>query len=259
MTFRSGSLWRTAYELDLTAQPGQNIRTGGSGTKTIDGKTWTWDNDGNVASADIVNGTGLVIVANATATGYYEGANIRTAATLTLPVSSAIPQFDICQNAVRVLVRALLIGADADVEGVQVFFEYATSPRDQNMSVLKVFSGASLGFQSTSNIDPAAGPPAVAYETVYAFNSNGSAHDILGVTFKPPGEVQFWSGLYVAGEKMRLSAQRGSIHQNAGIPAIRTTAAPRFGFCQVTNNVAGALTTTFTHVRVDYCDLLPAI
>ena len=259
MTFRSGNLWRTAYDVDFTAQANQDLQVGGAGAKTIAGRTWNWDNPANVASANIVSGTGLVIVANATATGYFEGANARTAATLTMPFTTAIPLFDICQNGVRILTRMVLTNADTNSEGGHLFVENTTSPRDQNVSVLKLFSGASLGFQANSNVDPAIGPPVPAYEVAYPFNSGNFAHDVLGLTFIPPKAVQFWSGLYVAGQRMRLSAQRGNIHQNVAIPAMRTNAAPRFGICQVTNNATAALTTTFTHLRVDYCDFVPAI
>lgn len=252
MTFRSGGLWRKAYELDFTVQSALNIRTGGDGAKVIDGKTWTWANDASVASADIVPGTGLVIVANATVTGYYEGGATRTAATLTLPVSSAINLFDINQNSVRVLARMTLTGADADTEGGKLFMEHVSAPASQNASIAKWFTGGSLGFQTNESHDPT-------YTTPYPNNPVAPADDILALVFVPNDGWQGYSGLYAAGDKMRLRTQRGSFIQTLGTTRIGVAADVRLGLCQVTNNAAAALTTTFTHLRVDFDDRHPAV
>jgi hypothetical protein len=252
MTMRSGTLWRTAYSVDLTAQANLNIRTGGNGTKTIDGKVWTWRNDGNLATANVVNGgDGIVMVASATNTGYYEGSNANTAPCLTLPITTAFPSFVFGQNAIRVLARIKLTNADASAEGGKLFIEDATTPQNQNVAIAKQYSGG-LGFQVNDSLDPT-------YITQYAFNTAVSTDDILCLVLIPGKMWQAYTGTYVAGEKMRLSTFRTSFAQNTGTPAFKTPANIRIGLCQTTNNTAGTLTTAFTHLRVDFCDLLPTI
>lgn len=252
MTFRSGPLWRQVYSVDFTALTGQNIKTGGDGNKTIDGLTWLWGNNANLTSCDIVPGTGLVMVASAANTGYYEGANVRTAPNLTIPVSTLYSLYDITVNVVRVLARMLLTNADATAEGGKVFLEYVAVPKDQNFSLLKAFSGGAIGFQSNSNTDPN-------YETVYAFNSAGSTDDVLGFAFWPPKSFQCYSGIFVPGERMRFQNQRGAIFQNVAGQPIRKSADARIGLCQITNNATASLTTTFTHLRIDIHDRQPSI
>lgn len=252
MTFRSGPLWRKAYEVDFTALAGQNIKTGGDGNKTIDGLTWLWGNNANLTSCDIVPGTGIVMVASTANTGYYEGANVRSAPNLTIPVASVATQFDITVNVLRVLVRMTLTNADTAAEGGKVFLEYVTTPKDQNFSILKAFSSGFLGFQTNSSTDPT-------YETVYAFNGAASTDDVLGFAFWPPKAFQCYTGAYIAGERMRFQNQRGAIFQNIASQPIRKTADARVGFCQITNNATGTLTTTFTHMRVDVHDRQPAL
>jgi len=252
MTTTDGGLWRTAYEQDLTTLANQNIKTGGNGNKTIDGKVWLWANDANCASANVVNGTGIVIVANATATGFYEGAIVRSAPNLTIPVLSLMPLFDICQNAIRVMVRMVLTGADAAAEGGKLFLEYVTTPENQNVSIGKLFSAGSLGFIVNDALNPTFAQP-------YPFNTTSNADDILSIIFWPNKGWETHSGLYVAGEKMRLRSSRSSFWQNTGTPSIRFATDVRLGICQVTNNATASLTTTFTHLRVDFHDRHPAL
>lgn len=252
MTFRSGPLWRKGYEVDFTALAGQNIRTGGDGNKTIDGLVWLWGNNANLTSCDIVPGVGIVMVASPANTGYYEGANVRTAPNLTLPVSTVLPLFDVTVNVLRVLVRMTLTNADAVAEGGKVFLEYVSAPKDQNFSILKAFSGGSLGFQTNSAIDPT-------YETIYPFNAAASTDDVLGFAFWPPKSFQCYTGTFVAGERMRFQNQRGSAFQGIAAQPIRKTTDARFGICQITNNASGTLTTTFTHMRVDVHDRQPSL
>lgn len=251
MTFRSGGLWRTGYEVDLTTLANQNIRTGGNGNKTIDGKVWLWANDANCASANVVNGQGIVIVASATATGFYEGTIGRSAPNLTLPVLSAVPNFDICQNVLRVTTRMVLTNADTPAEGGKLFVEYVTTPENQNVSIGKLFSAGSLGFIVNDALNPTFTQP-------YPFNTSASDDDILSIIFWPNKGWETYSGLHVAGEKMRLRTARLSFWQNTGTPSIRFNTDVRLGICQVTNNATGSLTTTFTHLRVDYHDRHPA-
>jgi hypothetical protein len=59
--------FQTAYSVDFTLLPTQNLLTGGDGTKTIDGKTWTLTNSANATTVFLNDGThsGLFIQCNA--------------------------------------------------------------------------------------------------------------------------------------------------------------------------------------------------
>lgn len=253
MSMRSGGLWRTAYNVDFTTLSNLNIKTGGNGNKTIDGKTWLWGNDANCASADVVNGTGIVIVANAVNTGFYEGANVRTAPNLTVPVQTLFPLYDVGQTAFRVMLRVILTGADANVEGTKLFVEDSTTPEGQGISLVKWFTAGAINYRVAEQLNPA-------FPVIYPDNTTANAtDDILSIIFWPPNGYETYTGQYVAGEKMRISTKRASDWQNIASPLMRLDTSPRIGFCQVTNNVTASLTTTFTHMRVDWHDRHPAL
>lgn len=252
MALRSGGLWRRAYEVDFTSLSNFNIKTGGNGNKTIDGKVWLWGNDANCATADIVNGTGLVITANAAVTGYYEGANVRTAPNLTIPILSVVPLFNISQNAIRVTTRMLLTNADQNTEGGKLFIEYVTAPETQNVSIAKWFTAGALGYQVNESHNPTFTAP-------YPNNTTSTADDILSLIFWPNRNYEAYSGLYVAGEKMRVRTSRTAFFHDIAQPPIKVNTDVRLGLCQVTNNATAALTTTFTHLRVDFHDRHPAL
>lgn len=252
MSYPGAMLWRTAYEVDFTAQTTQDLKGGGDGNKTIDGKTWLLGNSANCTSIDVTNGVGIVFVASATITGYYEGGATRNAPNLTLPISSALALYDLNQNAVRVVTRIQLTNADTAAEGGKLFMEYVSTPANQNAAIAKWFNGGAISFATNESHAPT-------FTNPYPTNSSNGTDDLLGLVFIPDKGWQAWSGLLATGDKMRLRNQRGSFKQAMGAPAILQGSDVRLGLCQVTNNNTASLTTTFTHMRVDFCDLLPAI
>jgi hypothetical protein len=57
-----GGVFADEYEVDFTGLGTQDLTSGGDGSKTIDGKTWTLANSANATSMDVTNGTGIVFV-----------------------------------------------------------------------------------------------------------------------------------------------------------------------------------------------------
>lgn len=85
-----GSGWKTALDLDFTAQTSQGITTDGS--YTIGGYSFTKINSANeVTHLQLTNGTGLVFVPNNSSTDYYSGTISLPAVRLSL--SSVIKNF----------------------------------------------------------------------------------------------------------------------------------------------------------------------
>ena len=142
----SASSWTTAYSVDFTSLGNQNLKTGGNGAKSIDGKAWTWANDANAATANVVSGSGIVITCNTTNSNY--GGPTRTTPILTLPfwtsgslASSSIANYSVQNHIVRVRLRVLLTSADNNSEGARVIIEDSTAPTNQNVNFFKGFSG----------------------------------------------------------------------------------------------------------------------
>ncbi len=152
----------------------------------------------------------------------------------------------------RVLLRVLLTNADAATEGAKLSIESIVNPEKQHCWIAKWFTGGAIKYRMSSGCDPN-------YEVVTGGggdDTNNTSHDIFGLVFTPDRVFEGYSGAYSAGELMRLTQSRGNIGQNIASPTMRfstdATAGPRLCFCQVTNNATGALTTTFTHMRVDF-------
>lgn len=61
--------WQTVYEVDFTTLANLNLKTGGDGTKVIDGRNWSFSGTADSTSADVVNGTGIVLVKPASVVG----------------------------------------------------------------------------------------------------------------------------------------------------------------------------------------------
>jgi hypothetical protein len=251
MAIFDGGLWRTAYEVDFTAAASLNLRTGGNGTKTIDGKVWTWGNDANCTSASVTNGTGIVIVASATSTGFYEGGNTRSAPNLTIPLSTVFPQFTYGQSTVRVMLRVLLTNAGANAEGIKFGIEDATTPVSQHFWIAKWFSGA-LSYRVSEGYDPT-------YTTIYADNAANVSDDVMGFVWSPPNTVEAYTGLYSAGRPLKFTHARGSWYSRVATQLLFVPTQPRLVIAQVTNNTNNDLTTTITHMRVDYASRHPAL
>ena len=237
--------WTSAYSVDFTSLGSQNLKTGGNGTKTIDGKVWTWENDANATSSNVTNGTGIVIVCNTNNSNY--GGSTRTTPILTLPFQTLISGYSVQRHIVRVRTRVLLTNCDANTEGARLIIEDSSAPTNQNVNYFKGFSGG-----VSNQVITVSGVTAVSTTR----STSTSTDDVLGLVWEGPKSVEFWSGTY--GGSLTLSTLRWSECQDMANPLMFKPTQPRIGLVAGTANVAGSFTATFTHMEVDYFSKNPA-
>ena len=108
----SASGYVTRFDLDFSAQTGASYAT--NGTYSIGGFTFTLGNRGNIASASLINGSGLSMTANSTPTEFgYQG--FRSAGLFSLPLLTADPSFGVLDG-LMAWTRLTLTAADANYE-----------------------------------------------------------------------------------------------------------------------------------------------
>lgn len=227
--------FRKAYEVDFTSLANLNIKTGGNGTKVIDGKSWTWANDSSSSTANVVNGTGIVVALNNTAS-----ANCL----LTIPVTSLFPGYSLIRHILRVSVRVLLTNSITNFEmgGVGI----TNGGGAGSFACIKGFNGAAncVLYQSQINTVTSAG---------------GQTDDVMGMMFDAPATAEGRSGLYVAGRPLRVQNLRASETQQVAAASVLQTT-PKI-FIQTSSSNSQALTdgfaATYTHFRLDYYDKIP--
>jgi len=244
----SSSSWTTAYSVDFTAlgaTADQNLKTGGNGSKTINGQTYTWANDANATSADLTNGTGIMIVLNTTNSNY--GGATRTTPILTIPFQSVFTGYSILNHIVRIRARVLLTNCDANTEGVRLVIEDVSAPTNQNVNYFKGFSTITNQHGFTSTISGVS-----TTQTLIT-----STDDVIGLVWEGPKNAEWWSGTFSSGI-LNCGNLQWSESQNMANPLMFKPAQPRFGIGAGTANVAGSFTAIFTHLIVDYCSKHPA-
>jgi hypothetical protein len=237
MSYSVQGRWRRAYALDFTTQSSQNIRTGGNGSKTIDGKTWTWANDTGASTANITNGTGYVVALANTASANPQ---------LSIPVSTLFPSFSLARHALRVSARVLLTNSITNFEMGGVGLTMGAS--GQAYACIKGYNGAAncILYQSNTNTIASAG---------------GQTDDIVGYIYAPPAIAEGRSGTYTAGLPLKVSTLRGSESQQpTATPILQGT--PKIFLQTSTSNSQGltdGFVVTFTYLQVDYMDRIPPV
>lgn len=104
--------WTVEYEVDFTTL--STTSATGNGSFTIDGVTWTVENYANADHVRLLNGTGLQIDPNATASDYW--VSVRTAPLLSVPLSSLIADYDWMSDSVRVFCEVGAANSDQNYE-----------------------------------------------------------------------------------------------------------------------------------------------
>lgn len=240
----SGPLWRVGYDVDFTAQSALNIRTGGNGSKVIDGRTWTWRNDANLATAAVTPGTGIVFTASATNTNY-TGATVSSPG-LALPLlTGVLAAYSVAAFALRIMVRIQTTNMDANFEGAILALEDSVSPATANVNVKRVYAGGAT-VEATSTVNNTS--------VVRKATPADAAKEVLGIVYFDRGAWEQWSGDYDAAEDpaMRLTTPRIG-EQVLWTAGMNLNTSPQIFLGQQTGGAAGAnLVTTFTHMRVDY-------
>jgi hypothetical protein len=237
------SSWTTAYSVDFTTLGSQNLITGGDGTKTIDSKSWTLTNSANLASANVTNGTGIVLVCNAN-NGNYGSGSVRTAGLLTIPFSSLITNYSIENHIVRIRARIILTNASTSFEGTGVLIEPATSQTTQAIGQWKIYSGASPLLRTHEMLNGT-----LANAITDAVNVS---HDAYTLILEAPDKYEAYSGLYSGGFPASPTFQWSARLNVGSTPVWVTQSNPCVTLIVTTANTSNHGTTaTITHLQVD--------
>lgn len=247
-------VWRTVCDVDFRALSTQDLKATGDGAKTVAGMAWNLRNSAACSAISVTNGTGLVFVCNATN-------SLKSGATNTAPELSILltdsfsyynsKRFLVGPHMVRIMARVLLTNAGANFENGFLVVEDATTPVNQ-------WFGLGKGFNAANNFTFFANDTAVA--TTINQSTASFTDDVLGLTFEAPDLAQGWSGVYdTAGDRLpeEFNSGRFSYSSNLNTPLMRQTIQPRVVLGAETGNVAGDLTVTFTHFRVDVIEKQP--
>ncbi|MDX1555209.1 MAG: hypothetical protein R3212_04215 [Xanthomonadales bacterium] len=94
------------YEVDFTTLPNQDLTAGGDGDVTIDERTWYVANTGAATTFDILNGTGLRIFPDATATFWTGGNRTAPLVGIRLPdISKNLPALSAAPASIRFWIK----------------------------------------------------------------------------------------------------------------------------------------------------------
>lgn len=240
--------WKNAYSVDFTSLSSQNIRTGGNGTKTIDSHSWTWANDANCTSADVVNGTGIVVAASNTNTSN-SNAN-RTGPNLSVLATELFPAYSVLTHILRLQVRVILTNSVTNFEYGGIAIEYTTTPTTQRIHLIKGFQTSANRLQTESTLSGTT--------TVIGLTSSIS-DDVFCMIFDAPARYETRSGAFTS-TPMNAETYRAS-EQQAAVGSINTPAKLQFALLQSTLNTVGGtdgFSVTYTHLQLDYTERVPS-
>jgi len=240
--------WQQAYLCDFTGQATQNLRTGGNGSKTIDGKTWTWGNDANSTSADVTNGTGIVLVTNTTVSDFMNSAN--SAPKLSVLVQTLFPDYDILNHMIRISARITNLSGMTTLAHVAKFgLEDATTPLTQNFSAVKGFNTETNQYFTHSTQSSV---------TTQSDFSAGTDEDVFSIIFEAPLKFSIFSSIYPSGIYFPPAALRHSESQlNSTAGLMRLPQQPKI-FFSFRNTPSGVVSSyTITHLKLEYYNRNP--
>jgi hypothetical protein len=251
--------WQTLYNVDFTVLSTQNIKTGGNGTKTIDGKSWTWANDANATTATLTNGTG--IACNPVANSGSAAPASRLGPILTIPVTSLMPlTLNVARHAVRVCARVLVTGHTKVAQGIRLGLEDASTPTSHAFSVFKGWAASAPGAPGAGEeeIVIQSSIPGPASSLTLGLTANFS-EDVLCWDFIAPDAWDVRTGTYSGGMPYSFSDYRTSEVAAIATPLLRLPAQPALVLAWQDSAAAGGggFTGTVTHLRLDYLERFP--
>lgn len=172
------------YSVDFSTLTTQNLITGGP-TFTIDGKTWTAENQAAAATFGITNGTGLVIAPAANTTKYRD--NTRTSPILQATLGQFIPSFAVSSTrAIRIITKVTTTAAATDSQRMGVGLEWSTTPAQFHMFALR-------GRASSQNI---VGHLMATNTTDASDGGTNSSDDTLALTWRAPWMAEVRSSTF---------------------------------------------------------------
>lgn len=248
--------WTTLIESNLTAESNLSFA---NGDQSWLGYTWTGLNiSGNVDSFGVVNGTGVVLDANAVSVDWYLTAN--TAPRLYLKASQ-IPNFQLGRTKLRLWMQLTGTGIDANFEAAKFGFE--TIPYASNARRFWYWALGQSGNMTPSTFDNNAevggGTPANA----------GTARVGMVELDTRNLEVQFWSKVpsasagdpnsseFTRASMLLCSTWRPAVGALTSLDATRTFAAANgdnlcLVFGMQTVNTSNTAVATWKRLRIEY-------
>lgn len=255
--------WQTQYDIDFTAQSTLNFKTGGNGTKSIGGKTWTWANDAAATTAGLTNGTGIAV--NPGANSGSASPASRLGPILTIPLTNLLPTtLNVARHTVRVMARVQVSGHTKVAQGVRLGLEDAATPKDQAVSVFKGWASNAPGDGGAGNAEfvfQSSKPTATASLTVG--DTGTFTDDVLLIDFEPPdiwdARTGAFSGGGAGGFPYKFPTYRTSEVMDISAPLLRLPAEPVvvLAWQDSAASGGGSFTGTVTHLRVEWLEKYP--
>jgi hypothetical protein len=248
--------WVTHYDVDFASLSNLNIKTGGNGNKTIDGKVWLWGNDASATAANVTNGSGIVV--NPVANSGSASPSARAGSILTIPITNLLPlSLNMARHAIRIMAQVSLAGATVASQGVRLGIEYGATPKDAAISVFKGYTtvaGTGLQFLMQSSTPPAT--PSANFG-----DASNTGDDVLLVDFEWPDLWEARTGLYSGGLPYTFPNFRYAEALNSGNPSplIRLQADPLLVLSWQDSAAAGGggFTGTVKRLRVEQFNKWP--
>lgn len=252
--------WKTAYNVDFTSLTTQNIRTGGNGTKTIDGKSWTWANDANATTAALTNGTGLQC--NPVANSGSAAPASRNGPILTANINQFMPNtLNLTRHGIRLMARYQLTGQTKVAQGVRLGFEDLTAPKDQAFHLFRGWASNAPGAPGGGEDEfvMQSSKPTATTDTTLGITTFATTDDVLVVACRFPDKYEARTGQYASGIPYSFTHFVEAESYNAATPLLRLQAEPLIVLAWQDSAAAGGggFTGTFTHFRIDYFEIWP--
>jgi hypothetical protein len=248
--------FKNIYKLDFKAQTTQNLI--GGGNFTIDGKTWTVENQGNASAFSLTNGTGLVITTNSGTPAYQP--NDRNAPLIRVDVPSLVGNLSfVMMKALRFRARVVLTNSDTNFEVAHLAIEWALHPRFVHLVSSRGWIVSAIQNQNgmcNDTVDPGA------TDNETRDGSAVTSDDVLELVWGLEWMKESRHSLFASGAFPRLSTLQSSMFGNVPTIAADTvkgvmqnttgsTLQPRMALAAAPTSSANSFTATFTNLQID--------
>lgn len=248
--------YKNIYKLNFTTQTTQNLI--GGGNFTIDGKTWTVENQGNASAFTLTNGTGLVITTNPGVAAYQS--NNRDAPLIRVDIASLVGNLSfVIMKALRFRARVVLTNADTNFEVAHLAIEWALHPRFVHM--VSSHGWIVTGIQSQNGMSNDTVDP-VGTDDEKRDGATTTSDDVLELVWGLEWMKESRHSLFSGGAFPRVSTLQSSMFGNVPTVAADTikgimqslsanTLQPRLAFVAAPTSSGNSFTATFTNLQID--------
>jgi len=236
-----GGGWTVAYSLDFTAQPTQNLITGGDGAKTIAGVTWYVSGTAGSTTFGITNGTGLVMLRNSADPAIY------------VPIANLVSSYAAFHTDVEVWARIIPANITTSASwAASGFIKLSGTANDGNNWLM--WSGRRFGLDKSPNAHWLTLAHFAGSDISFAstpVTSNNLTDDVAVSRLLASNLGDFYSGAYSAGfPSFSALTKRGAV-QTHSIPQASQSAIPGPAEVAWVATASGNTTQiTITHLQV---------